>query len=133
MCRFSLLPIVVTVLLSVSFPASAAQINLQDREWALLTVPANADIQSIESLFSDNLPIDSLGSLWAIYRYSQETQGYIAATRSDSLKQGEGFWIVQATGNPVTIGIPSCPINVSPPKGVFQHPCRLPTIRLVGI
>lgn len=86
--------------------ASAAQINLANREWTLLTIPANADEQTLESLFADDLPINSLGSDWAIFLFDQESQSYVAPQASESLKQGDGFWVIQATGTNVTIDVP---------------------------
>jgi len=106
MSRFSTFSVAVFLLFSDSSFVSAAQINLADRQWALLTVPANADEQTIESLIADDLPIDSLGTDWSIYQFDQQNQAYVAANKSDSLKQGEGFWIIQATGASVTIDVP---------------------------
>ncbi len=110
MNRFDTLPVVVPLLfiLLCNFPVlvSAAEFNLPDRQWALLAIPANAEEQTIESLFADDLPIESLGTEWIIYRFDKDSQSYVAPTESDSLLQSDGFWIIQLTGSDVTIDIP---------------------------
>jgi len=81
----------------------------------LLTIPANTEGQSIESLFADDLPIENRGTDWAIFRLDPEDQSYTELDSSDSLEQGEGFWIIQATGTTVTIDVPDLlpPINTT--------------------
>jgi len=98
--------ICLSLFLGFSSFVRAAEINLEDREWMLLTVPANADNQTIETLFADDLSVERLGVDWQIFVFDAENQAYFAAARSDALTQGLGFWIIQATGASVTIDIP---------------------------
>jgi len=123
MRQLSKIVIFLPLLFFYSTFSSAAQITLPDRQWALLTVPANADNQTIESLFADDLPIESLGSLWTIFGYDQENQIYVAPGKSDSLNQGEGFWIIQITGGSVTIDVPE---TLAPGDLTTSNACSSP-------
>ncbi|MFK8084044.1 MAG: hypothetical protein AB8B97_27490 [Granulosicoccus sp.] len=106
MIRFNALFAALALQLLFSFPTIAGQVTLEDRQWSLLTIPANAEAQTVESLFADDLPINSLGASWAIYLFDQESQSYTSLSQFDSLPQGKGFWIVQATDASVVIDVP---------------------------
>lgn len=56
------IPFLLSLMLCFSTTALASQITLFDRQWALLSIPANAEGQTIDTLFSDDLPIESLGT-----------------------------------------------------------------------
>ncbi|MDB3935176.1 G8 domain-containing protein [Granulosicoccus sp.] len=99
-------PVFVLSLFFFSTSALAAQITLSDSRWALLTIPANAEGQTIESLFADDLPIESLGTSWRIFRYDSASQSHSLVSASDTLGSAEGFWMQQRTGADVTIDIP---------------------------
>lgn len=100
------LVVIASSLLGCSSFLYAAQISLGDRQWALLSVPMNVEAQTIESLFADDLPIETFGSEWIIYQFDHASQSYFIPESTDSLKQGDGFWMIQTTGSRVTIDVP---------------------------
>jgi len=52
------------------------------------------------------LPTSSYGETWTIFTFDQQSQSYVSPTVDSTLTQGEGFWMLQATGADVTIDLP---------------------------
>jgi len=90
----------------ISCTSFAANYTLQHNRWSLLTVPANSSTQTIEQLFSDDLPASTYTKEWVIYLFDPQVQDYVKATTKKTLAQGDGFWMLQNTGVDVTIDLP---------------------------
>ena len=99
-----------TVLAGVSLfagPLAAMPFALQSNHWELLTLPANPTNKTVTALFGDDLPMADFQRTWSVFAFDSSAQGYNELAASDSLEQGQGFWIIQKTGNRVDIDIPA--------------------------
>lgn len=112
-----------TILLFLVTTTALADVSLQNNRWELLSVPADGSSTTIASIFSDDLPDAEYNISWAVFRFDMAQQSYIQAALSDSLAQGEGFWIIQMTGNDVTVDIPA---NLPEGVALDSLPCASP-------
>lgn len=81
-----------------------------------LVLPSNKWVQiglnteaATGSTVADILNDDALGvynTQWVVYSYQTGTNAYKRLTLTDTMSAGIGYWIVQFSGNPVTIDMP---------------------------
>jgi len=88
---------------------SAASFTLQNNRWEQLVLPSAPADSSISGLFGDDLLASGFGSSWTVFTFNPGTQRYNDPAITDTLDQGEAFWIIQRTGNPVVIDVPDVP------------------------
>ncbi len=79
---------------------------LRDNTWEQIGIPANAPDLTVKTVFADQLPLESYGSLWTLFRFDALTGTYQSLTVDDSLAQGTGYWIIQNTEEDRTIRMP---------------------------
>jgi hypothetical protein len=91
-------------------PAIAGSVTLLDTTWHLLSVPGSPAQNTVEDIFDDALDVSHLSpsgdSTWAVYTFDAEIQRYSRATANTPLGNGQGFWIIQITGDNVEIEMP---------------------------
>lgn len=100
----------------IAGPLAAMPFSLQNNRWELLTLPANPTNKTVSVLFGDDLPMADFQRTWSVFTFDSRTQDYNELVASDSLDQGQGFWIIQRTGNTVDLDIPAA----SPAADVSQ-------------
>jgi len=94
---------------SGALAADTPSFVLQSNRWAQLTVPANASSLTVQSLFArvTALPAADYGTSWATFRYDASAGEYVDPGINGTLTQGTGFWMIQLTGEPVTLQLPA--------------------------
>ncbi|MFK7992821.1 MAG: family 16 glycosylhydrolase [Granulosicoccus sp.] len=94
-----------------SLNTSASSKVLVNAEWVLISLPGEPGVAgTVASIFGDDLPVADLDRTWRIYRWRKpggNIAGYEQLTGTSRLYAGEAYWIVQITGSPVTLDLPS--------------------------
>lgn len=121
--RFPARPSVVALALltaSLLMPGTsqAASRTLPDRTWQLLVLPGDGAVKSIAELFGSALPIDDYNRTWTIYVPDDGGDGYRQPAPNERLATGAAFWIIQQTGNDVTVDV-----SLPPPDGLLSPAC----------
>jgi hypothetical protein len=99
--------------------------NLPNNQWQQISLPCKPDSKNKVSDMFANMP-GTYRKDWIIFGYDP-AKGYINIDAEDSLDQGAGYWIIQKSGNPVTLTMPqgSTPTTTTPcasPQGCFEIP-----------
>ena len=81
--------------------------QLPSNKWLQISIPADLINTTVADVFADDLPEADLGTKWAIFSYNSAEGIYNELGLSDKINQGEGYWIVQITGNTVNIDLPA--------------------------
>ena len=81
--------------------------QLLHNKWRQISIPANVTNATVSDVFADALPAAELGTKWALYSYDPSAGIYSTLALTDRLNQGEGYWIIQITGNTVNINLPA--------------------------
>ena len=81
--------------------------QLPSNKWLQISIPADLINTTVADVFADDLPAADLGTKWAIFSYNSAEGIYNELGLSDKINQGEGYWIVQITGNTVNIDLPA--------------------------
>ena len=94
----------------LSLSASAQTFQLLDNEWELLSVPGDVSGISISTLFGDELVVtdydtDSTEGTWRIWQYDSVSGTYVDPGVNGALNPDSAFWIIQATGDTVTLDV----------------------------
>ncbi len=91
------------------FPVSlfAANYNLPDDQWRIITLPGNppASENTVAKVFGDDIPGGVYGVNWVLYQY--QGRSYEPLAEAHVLEQGRGYWIIQKTGSPVMLTMPA--------------------------
>jgi hypothetical protein len=98
-----------------------ASVTLQDNQWAMLSLPCEPPPGTkIGDLFGDDMIINGqpgvYGQHWVVFVYDPERApfpGYLNPGVEGTLTPGQGFWIVQITGDDMSLDIPSGSQRVS--------------------
>jgi len=81
--------------------------NLANNQWNQISLPCNpGSNNTVAAVFADDIP-GTLGTDWALYAYDSASNQYITKTTSDTVSEGIGYWIIQKSGNAVTLDMPS--------------------------
>ena len=100
-------PAVALLLLGWCLSAAASTFTLAHDRWETLVIPANPDGQTVGDLLGDDLPDNAVyGTDWAVYTYNPQTLAYNHSSLDEQLFQGQAFWIMQQTGEPVILDMP---------------------------
>ena len=99
----------------------ASQYLLPDDQWITLSLPCQPPAgTTVGDLFADDILVDGnpavYGRDWIVYSYnvaSAASTGYINPGVDGSLDVGQGFWIIQKTGNPSQLDLPNGSEKVS--------------------
>jgi hypothetical protein len=107
------------LLLSLLFiffsPSLLANYTLPSDEWRLISLPSQPpeNKSTVKDLFEDDIR-GVYGTDWVLYKYDSQTNSYGEALKlNDAVEHGRGHWIIQVTGNPVTLTMPQGSVEVS--------------------
>jgi hypothetical protein len=95
--------------------------TLPSGQWTQLSMPGlppNTD-NTVASIFGDDIN-GVYYTDWVLYRYNRSTFRYDALQPTDSLASGEAIWILQQTGQDVTLDLPD---NSTQPVPVVSSQC----------
>jgi hypothetical protein len=105
--------------------------RLSNNIWKLISLPCQPpnNTSTVTSVFGKNI-IGGYGTDWYVYRYDIGLSKYVALKADDSVSQGIGYWIIQATGETILLNMPTdstaTPVtksaSCSNPKGCFAIP-----------
>ncbi len=100
--------------------------SLPSNQWHQIAIPYALPLgtNTVELVFGDDLQDDpgnsSLGTRWALFRYDPLDQEYVMLQPTEPLQQGVGYWIIQVTGSPVTLSLPT---GISPTPVIASGAC----------
>jgi len=115
----------------VSSSVFALDYELPDDEWRLISLPAAPpeNANTVEAIISDDIfAVDAsaaYGEKWALFSYNRTLNKYEKLTFNGVLEQGQGYWIIQKTGQAVTLDLPvnsvdtasNFDVNLTPVQG----------------
>jgi len=113
--------------------------TLENNEWKQISLPCLVPVHHTVLSMFPNMP-GSYGKDWVVYRYGNVWQEgtneykyqYKKIEPEESLKQGQGYWIIQASGASVTLSMPkgSIPALVStPPACISSKGCSATSVK----
>ena len=98
------------LLFVLSFSAfSASDFTLQSNQWRMISLPASpGENNTIEAIFGDDIATSDYGidNKWVLYSYNTVSNEYDSLALNSRLEQGKGYWIIQVTGDSVSLGMP---------------------------
>jgi len=129
--KYSLAVLMLTI--SSSVFAGPPEYQLPNKQWRIISLPAQPpiDANTVEAIFGDELSANTYDNKWVLFSY--EPDGYKRLEKGSPLEQGKGYWIIQITGNAVTLNMPSNSIETSsafefglePTQGAKNHQWNL--------
>ena len=86
----------------------AAETSVPDRRWVQVSVPARVGA-TVADAFGRALEVGDYGpdGTWIVYARDAAGRGYRRLGVRDAIGAGEGYWLLQATGAPVTLALPA--------------------------
>jgi len=79
--------------------------DLPNNQWRQISLPCHlASRNTVSEVFS-NIP-GTYGQDWAVYRYNRTDNSYFKFDANAPLEQGEGSWIIQKSGDTITLAMP---------------------------
>jgi len=109
--------------------ACDATYSLPSNHWQQVSLPCDPGVNStVTAVFGDNIP-GTYGRDWFVYRY--DANRYVMLLATDTLSQGEAYWIFQRSSSDTILDMPdnSTPTPVTDPvgcldtaKGCFEIP-----------
>ena len=87
---------------------AASTLVLPNNTWRMIglpcALPTNAN--TVSAVFGDE-GMGNYSTDWALFSYDVTTNAYNELVLSDVLVQGQGYWIIQASGNAITAQLPA--------------------------
>lgn len=111
----------VTLTTFAATAAHASSVQLSHNTWEQFVFPALTRTQTIGDLLGDDLPGEDYGRTWILYEYDPRAGGYRNPGLSGTVESGNAFWIIQTTGETVTLDIPE---DVAEYLGDTSDACR---------
>ena len=111
-------PFIFGILNSVTVVRNIPSLLVPDNKWiqiGLNTAPPTGS--TVADIIGDDISA-LYGSEWVVYSYQTSTNSYKQLSLTDTMLPGIGYWFIQATGNPVTIDMPTASTGVN----VTGHP-----------
>ncbi|MCF6203989.1 MAG: hypothetical protein L3J59_10045 [Methylococcaceae bacterium] len=109
--------LMVGLLFLFSSSVLAVDYHLPNNQWRIITLPAEPprNKNTVEKIFGDDISaVDAgaeYGKKWALYLYDSAAHKYESVEYGSPLKQGQGYWIIQHTGQTVTLAMPEGSID----------------------
>ena len=103
---------------SVTVVSNIPSLLVPDNKWVqigLNTAPPTGS--TVADIIGDDISA-LYGYEWVVYSYQTSTNSYKQLSLTDTMHPGIGYWFIQATGNPVTIDMPTASTGVN----VTGHP-----------
>jgi len=103
--------------------ACGGSFDLPSNQWSQIGLPCNPGpgYKSAPKLFK-NMP-GIYGQDWAMFRYDSRENKYTKLGVDDALSQGEGYWIIQKSGETVTLTMPQGSV---PTLTIYPEACTSP-------
>ncbi len=90
--------------LSDTVPVCDITHSLPKNKWQQISLPCDPGANnSVAAVFADDIS-GTYGRDWILYRY--DSGGYVLLSETDTLTQGVGYWIIQASDSEVTLDMP---------------------------
>ena len=109
-------------------------LTLQQGQWQQISIPCElpADKHTVNDVFGDNLT-GLYGTDWVIFKYNAAQGNYTQLALDDTVKSGEGYWIIEVNAESVTLDLPAdsqtVPLSISTQcgstYGCFEQPVGL--------
>ena len=117
-------------LTSVTVASNIPSISIPSNKWIQIGLKTAPPVGStVADIIGDDISAP-YGSDWIIYSYQTSTNTYKQLSLTDTMLPGIGYWLIQVTGNPITIDMPdeSIPVNVvqSPACSSFEGCFEIP-------
>lgn len=85
---------------------SIPEFSLPSNQWRQIALPADAGaVNTVLDLFGDDLPPRTYGLDWVLFSYDANDQSYRQLGIMDELKLGSGYWMIQQTGETVSLSL----------------------------
>ncbi len=96
--------------LNISFNTlseAIAPLVIADNQWNQISLPLLPPVgqNTVEAVFADDIS-GEYGEDWALFAYDANSNQYFSPDLGDTVTIGTGYWIIQATGQDVTIDLP---------------------------
>ena len=85
--------------------ACGGTFDLPSNQWRQISLPCHLATRNTVSEVFANIP-GTYGQDWAVYRYDTTDNSYFKFGANAPLEQGEGYWIIQKSGDTVTLAMP---------------------------
>lgn len=73
--------------------------TLPSDQWRQISIPCNpGEDNSVEAIFGDD-NLGALGTDWKIFHFNTANNTYNELQLADSISPGEGYWIIQSSGD----------------------------------
>jgi len=89
---------------------------LETNQWHQLVAPGDSGRSDLSSLFSGLLPLDQYNASWVVYLWDNQQAAYVNPGLEGSIPTGQGFWIIQLTGDTVTLDTANLPAAPTAPS-----------------
>jgi hypothetical protein len=125
--------LLVCLLFTFSSIAFAVDFDLPHKEWRLISLPAAppAAENTVEKVFGDDIS-GVYGTSWALYEYNSGINQYHELNKTDPVKQGVGYWMIQLSGKGVTLDLPAGSHASAPSIALTSSKNQNPQWNLVG-
>ena len=101
----------ICLLFIFSYSVFAVDYQLPNNQWRIISLPATPPEgkNTVEKIFGDDFGDEAInyGRNWMLFFYDGVANKYEVLEYGSLLKQGQGYWIIQQTGNTVTLSMPS--------------------------
>ncbi|RUM94477.1 MAG: hypothetical protein DSZ28_03005 [Thiothrix sp.] len=104
----------------------AGDYSLPSGEWRIISLPSKPPVNenTIGQVFGNDINAQ-YGTHWALYQYDSETNSYDGSLKpEDVVEHGRGYWIIQVTGSPVTLTMPTESAKV--PENIQSDTKKIP-------
>jgi hypothetical protein len=68
---------------------------LESNVWNMLVFPMHSSVRTVRELLADDLPSETYGVEWAVFRYVLSTGRYLPVQLDDAVILGQGYWMIQ--------------------------------------
>ncbi len=111
--------------------ACSITLDLPSNQWRQISLPCDPRNNNKVSDVFANIP-GTYGTSWMVYRYDSQSNSYQDVGVAGTLDYNQGYWIIQVSGNVVTLSMPQGSTTpptkdcVSSPRGCIEIPISLP-------
>lgn len=105
------------LMLIISSNVFALDYHLPNDEWRLISLPATPpeNANTVEAIISDDIfaadATAGYGEKWVLFSYDRVSNKYHKLTFSEVLDPGQGYWIIQKTGQDINLDLPAGSVN----------------------
>lgn len=102
----------ILICLLSTFSSSAFSVDdfsLPNNQWRMISLPANPGANNtVRAVFGDDIAPADYGrdNKWTLYSYNTKLNRYDPLELDTPLEQGKGYWMIQVTGESVTLDMP---------------------------